>query len=266
MSKIALWSAVSLVVLVLAFLAGIFFKREEAYADVNVNRFMLVDPELAPADRRLLVMEGYRIMLDTPGTVPQYAGDRLSCTNCHFAAGNTLGGVHGGISLVGASNLYPKKLAPGTLFTLADRINGCFERSLNGKRMPIESRPMKALTAYLEWISTGMAHVKEAPWLKRADLRSHHVANPHHGAQVYERYCSMCHGNDGQGEPRPYELSYPPLWGEHSFNNAAGMHDLSTMASFIYYNMPYLEPQLTVEDALDVSSFILMQPRPHESK
>ncbi|XOV08187.1 c-type cytochrome [Campylobacter jejuni] len=40
--------------------------------------------------------------------------------------------------------------------TLADRINGCFERSMNGKRMPSDAPEMKAMLTYMQWLSQGV--------------------------------------------------------------------------------------------------------------
>ncbi len=51
---------------------------------------------------------------------------------------------------------------------------------------------------------------------------------------------------------------FPPLWGNDSFNDGAGMARLSTMANFVHFNMPhgtdYLNTRLTVEQSWDVSA------------
>src|SRR5258707_11544297 len=61
----------------------------------------------------------------------------------------------------------------------------------------------------------------------------------------------------------------PPLWGNDSFNDGAGMARLITAANFIHFNMPhgtdYLNPQLTPEDAWDVAAYMVSQPRPHKA-
>ncbi|HZK60589.1 MAG TPA: cytochrome C, partial [Anaerovoracaceae bacterium] len=67
-----------------------------------------------------------------------------------------------------------------------------------------------------------------------------------------------CHGNDGHGT-----LRAPPLWGDASFNDGAGMHKLENLAAFAFYNMPRANPDLTAEQALDVGAFVSSQPRPH---
>ena len=40
------------------------------------------------------------------------------------------------------------------------------------------------------------------------------------------------------------------------------MNVLGKISGFIYYNMPYQEPNLTEEEALDIASFVIEQPRP----
>lgn len=238
-------------------------------ADKVSPQFQLVDPETAPEAVRPLVMKGYQIMLETKKQLPEYAGDVLSCTNCHFSAGNTLGGINGGISLVGVAQKYPIHLDDQRLYTLAERINACFRKSLNGRPLPENSEAMKSLLAYFDWISKPVASLPDpaaVPWLGMKRIRIEHTMDPKAGSELYATHCALCHGADGQGQPREEHLSYPPLWGPHSFNDAAGMNQLPILASFIFQNMPYEDPALTMEQALDIAAFIINQPRPHDEK
>ena len=94
------------------------------------------------------------------------------------------------------------------------------------------------------------------------------AANPDKGKVVFSNLCTKCHGSEGQGQVNPDSTgyTYPPLWGEHSFNISAGMYRISSLAAFIKYNMPYttvqIDPQLSDEDAWDVAAFISSQQRP----
>lgn len=232
----------------------------QPYGDTAL-RFDLVDPELASAEIKPLVMQGYHILMETQKYLPEYAGDRITCNNCHFACGNTLGGSNGGISLVGVTKVYPRSLPGNKTLSLAERINYCFEKSLNGKPLPLDSQPMQAMLAYLEWISSKIP-TANTPWLGLKALKSRHTPDPKNGQKVYLTYCVSCHGSDGQGEPRDENLNYPPLWGSSSFNARAGMHSVPTLASFVYYNMPYTQADLSKKEALDVAAFINEQPRP----
>lgn len=221
--------------------------------------FDLVDPEDAPDPIRTHVIHGFNIMNETKTYAPNYAGDAITCTNCHFAAGNTLGGANNGISLVGASTWYPSySKRDQRVITLQDRIRNCFERSLNGKPPTDNAPEMIALIAYLDWISHNVKGIKQMPWRGLVPLTSKHTPEKGNGAAYYQKYCSMCHGYEGEGIEEN-----PPLWGANAFNDGAGMNGLDKMSTFIYLNMPYTRaPFLSEEQSLDVAAFIISQPRP----
>jgi thiosulfate dehydrogenase len=229
--------------------------------------FNLVDPEQAPPQIRDSVMRGYRVIMNTAYYAPNYAHDELSCTNCHFAGGDSLGGRNGGISLVGVTTAYPRfSKRSGKVLSLADRVNNCFQRSLNGKPLPINSKMMKDILNYLAWISKEVESIKDIPWLGLPVIKSKHTPDPSNGQKIYEDHCSACHQLDGRGGGVLGEIdrkTIPPLWGAISFNDGAGMSTMAMLAPFIYLNMPYQQAMLTEEQALDVAAFILKQPRPH---
>lgn len=226
--------------------------------------FDLIDPEQAPNEIKEAVMLGYNIMLNTHHYAKGYALDRISCTNCHFAGGSTTGGKNGGISLAGVAATYPQfNERSQKIEDLPARINNCFERSLNGKALPLDSKEMIALVTYFQWISKGMPIYKDVPWLGLQMLKTNHTPNAENGKTVYFQNCASCHGNEGKGDIHD---QIPPLWGDLAFNDGAGMNNESILASFIYWNMPYTSPSLTEEEALDVASFITKQPRPHFRK
>lgn len=228
--------------------------------------FNLVDPGQSPPAIRDSVLRGYRIIMNTPFYAPNYAKDQLSCTNCHFAGGDTIGGKNNGFSLVGVSAVYPRySKRAGRLISLPERVNACFERSLNGHPLPLDSQEMEDIINYLNWISKEVKHLKYIPWLGVDELKSRHQPSPHAGERIYQVSCAPCHKGNGQGGGDLYGLgkTIPPLWGENSFNDGAGMSDVRLFASFIYWNMPYQNASLTEEEALDVAAFVLKQPRTH---
>lgn len=228
--------------------------------------FDLEDPEQAPLNIRDSVLRGYRLIMNTPFYAPNYARDQLSCANCHFFGGDTLGRKNEGISLVGVTAIYPRySEREGQVISLVQRINSCFERSLNGRPLPENSQEMHDIVNYLTWISKEVSHLKNIPWLGLELLKSQHEPNAENGKQVYETYCAMCHKQDGQGGGAlaPMGKTIPPLWGPNSFNDGAGMSHLPKFASFVYENMPYQDANLTEEEALDVAAFVLQQPRAH---
>lgn len=232
-------------------------KKEKA----TIDSFELADPAQAPASIRESVRLGYKLMLNTPQYASNYVGDRLSCTNCHFAGGDTTGGKNGGISLAGVAAIYPKyDNRSGQVIDLPTRINSCFERSMNGKPVRLDSPEMVALVSYLHWISRGVPIYQQVPWLGLSRLKSAHKPDAENGGAIYAEQCALCHGKEGQGDVRS---EIPPVWGPKSYNDAAGLNNEATLASFIYYNMPYTDATLTVSEALDVASYISQQPRPH---
>jgi thiosulfate dehydrogenase len=222
-------------------------------------KFDLVDAECAPETALTKILYGYHIMLNTRTNLPEYVGNSIDCNHCHFNAGNSLGGKNRGLSLVGVTAVYPRySKRDKKEISLRERINNCFMRSLNGKPLPENSLEMESIIAYLAWISHEVSDAPKLPWLGLDDVPSKHVATPQNGEKVYERYCTICHQNNGEGSS-----SVPPLWGENSFNDGAGMNTLSKLSSFVWQNMPYGQPVLTPEEALDVASYIIKQPRPH---
>jgi len=220
--------------------------------------YNLLDPEQAPPGIHDTVMLGFHIMTDTPKYAADFVGDDLSCTNCHFSAGNTTGGKNGSISLAGIAAAYPTYNArSGEVTTLPERINGCFKRSMNGKAMPLNSKEMDAMITYLHWISKNFPIYQSIPWRGLQSIQTSREPDSKSGEKIFLAKCALCHGKKGEGGIR-----IPPLWGSTSFNDGAGMNKIDTFASFIYANMPYEDPSLTQEEAYDVASFVIQKPRP----
>ena len=212
-------------------------------------------PQEAPPDIRDAVMLGYNILMDTQKYAPQFVGSKMNCRNCHFEAGRTKNGV----SLVGVGAAYPRyRERHRYSVNLVMRTNDCFERSMNGRPLPPDSKEMNAIVTYLHWISRGLPIYADIPWLGLKPFESTHQPNPTKGKGMYAQKCAPCHGDNGQGTPIA-----PPLWGKDSFNDGASMAQLTVMASFTRKFMPQGNPDLTEEEAVDVAAFVTGQRRPH---
>jgi thiosulfate dehydrogenase len=224
-----------------------------------------------------LVKYGYALFTDTANEIGptvqeptrRFAGNNLSCQNCHLRGGSQPYAM----ALTGVWGQFPQYRArEGVVDTLEDRINGCMERSMNGRALPLGSREMKAFTAYLRWLSTGIPdgaklagagtlRIKEPA--RAADLSS--------GARTFSQMCAACHGANGQGQHAQNGAGYefPPLWGPDSFNNGAGMARLLTAAAYAMHNMPlgtaFSAPVLSDEEAYDVAGYIVSRQRPNKS-
>lgn len=201
----------------------------------------------------------------------RYAGNNLACQSCHLNAATQpysmpWTGVHAVFPLYRARE--------DAVSTIEERVNGCMQRSMNGRALPLDGREMKAFVAYMKWLSTGIpvgAKIEGAGTKPIKDPPR--AANPGRGRQVFADSCATCHGADGQGVRRGEAgdregYQFPPLWGPDSYNDGAGMYRALTAAAFVRHNMPlgttYEAPALSDEDAYDVIAFVNSQPRPHK--
>lgn len=204
---------------------------------------------------------------DMADPAKRYAGNRLACTSCHLDGGRQ----RYGLSFVGVADAYPRYMArENEERSLTQRINGCFERSMNGRALPADSPEIAAMIAYITFLgeaSPGHPDGRGTPPLPLPDR----AADPARGAAVYETQCAVCHGPDGQGlrlADGSAGYAYPPLWGPDSYNTGAGMHRVIKAAGFIRANMPfgttYEAPVLSEEEAFDVAAYINSQVRPEK--
>jgi thiosulfate dehydrogenase len=213
-------------------------------------------PETIPGDLRgEQIRLGYKMIVDTQEYGKRYAGNALNCANCHLDGGLNPNAA----SFVGISTLYPQyRERAGRQMTLADRINECFERSMNGKPLPSDSVKLTAIVAYIEWLSENMPSGSAVPWRGIPRLTSTHPPDPLNGKTVFEKKCVFCHGSDGQGT-----MAGPPVWGPRSYNIGAEMARADVAAAFIKANMPRgWGWTVTDDEAIDVATYINAQPRP----
>ncbi|MDO8356132.1 MAG: c-type cytochrome [Nitrospirota bacterium] len=198
---------------------------------------------------------GYEIIVHTQEYGRPYVGNRLNCTNCHLDGGLNPNAA----SFVGLTSVYPLyRPRNAKVNTLADRVNECFERSLNGRALPPDSSKMQAIVAYITWLSEGVPQGATIPWRGLQHIDSRRALDPANGKKIFANKCAFCHGSDGLGT-----MSGPPVWGPKSYNIAAGMARVSVAAAFIKSNMPRTQGwTLSDDDAYDVAAFINAQPRP----
>jgi thiosulfate dehydrogenase len=190
----------------------------------------------------------------------------MNCQNCHLDAGTKPWGNN----YSAVFSTYPKfRERSGSIETIYKRVNDCFERSLNGEALDPTSKEMQAIAAYIKWLGTDVpkgekpkgSGIWEVPYMDRA-------ADPEMGKQVYIQKCQVCHQANGEGikHPNGKEYTYPPLWGNYSYNTGAGLYRLSRFAGYVKANMPlganHENMQLTDEEAWDVAAFVNSMPRP----
>ncbi len=229
---------------------------------------------------RELLTNSYATMGGGSDFMPPYTGNRLSCSNCHMDDGTA--------SYAGPWSVVALKYAdPGIYSSRTNeyrnrerRVNGCMQRSMNGIPLPEDGHEMRSIIAYFNWLATGMQvatwqEVKGQGFLRLADMTR--PADPVRGEEIYRDKCMPCHQEDGGGvwDEQAQKYVYPAVFGPHSFNDGAGMYRLRTGVGFVYSNMPYgradaatagstgdTSSLLSPEDAWDVMSYVISQPRP----
>jgi thiosulfate dehydrogenase len=203
------------------------------------------------------------------GKIFQSFTNGMNCQNCHLEAGTKVFGNN----YSAVASTYPKYRArSGSIENINKRINDCFERSLNGRALDTNSREMQSIIAYIRWLGKDVSKgikpegsgFKDLPLLDRA-------ANPDAGRGVYNMKCQNCHQQNGSGLMNAENTAYiyPPLWGNKSYNDGAGLFRISNFTKFVKYNMPqgvsHSNAQLTDEEAWDVAAFVNSQPRPKKN-
>jgi len=191
----------------------------------------------------------------------------LNCQNCHLDAGTRPWGNNYG----SVASLYPKfRARSGSVETIYKRVNDCFERSLNGNAMDTLSKEMRAIKSYIEFLGSNVSKGKKADGSGLKELAFlDRASDPIGGKIVYDQKCQSCHKSDGRGVMMAdgSAYTYPPLWGEHSYNDGAGLYRIINFARYVKYNMPlgatHAAPSLSDEEAWDVAAFVNSQTRPH---
>ena len=189
---------------------------------------------------------GLALVLNFRDSLPRNSGNRLRCVSCHLDNGTRATAM----SWQGTATRYPRDRArPGYEETLARRVNECIARSLAGKMLHEDGTDMRDMLAYIE----SLRNKPRPAAVDSVKLRG----NPLRGGREYARTCARCHGASGEGTPNA-----PAAWGINSYSVGAGMSRQYTLATFVRHNMPFDHAvALTDQQAADVASYVLLQPR-----
>ncbi len=163
-----------------------------------------------------VVRLGEMVFMETGKYAPRYVGNSLNCVNCHLDAGRKPDAS----PLWAAFVHYPAfRSKTGKVDTLASRIQGCFEFSMNGKAPPQDDEIMTALQTYAFWLAKGAPVGTPIPGSGYPKLKKPAQAPDYvRGEKVYAQNCALCHGADGLGQRSGEHQVFPPLWGAQSFN------------------------------------------------
>ncbi len=202
------------------------------------------------------IRRGLALIRSTPESLPKYITSNMRCVSCHESDGTKATAA----PLTGSHARFPKYLSrSGTVITLADRVNFCMTRSLAGAALPVDSREMDDILAYLAFISRDVPVGRK---LTAVDgllpMKDTLVGDTLRGHTLFTATCAICHQADGSGHS-----PIPALWGPQSFTIAASMARQERAASFIVHNMPQTAPgTLSDQDAFDLAAYIDAHPRP----
>ena len=219
-----------------------------------VRLSMPADSEIPAGPLGASIRRGRALLAATPDSLPHNVGGQLRCTSCHLDDGTRVNAA----PLVGVYARFPQfRDRSNSVAIIEDRVNDCFQRSMNGRALPYDSRDMRDIVAWLAFLSRG-APVHRDTTPRGITLLPAMAPDTAAGRAQFATTCAACHGMDGQGT-----TAGPPLWGPKSFNIAASMARLRTAASFIKHNMPNDRPgTLTAQQAFDLAAYVNSHARP----
>lgn len=215
------------------------------------------------------ILYGKRLLNETKRLLPEHVGAEMNCNSCHIAQGK----VPLGDPYINSYNTYPRVMPrSGKEVDLAARINGCFQRSMNGVPLDREGPEMTAMMEYMQWLAQNTPQDQKVDINNAGEIDTTLVGDPVHGEKIYYAQCATCHGDNGEGiKDSRGDIVFPPLWGDESFNIGAGMARTYKAAAFVKYNMPMgIQTKglwghgnvLSDQDAIDVAEFFTHKPRP----
>lgn len=223
------------------------------------------DSDIPDNDFGKVVRLGQSIFNDTAAAAPGFVGNSLRCASCHLDAGRL---AHSA-PLWAAYVAYPAYRSKNEhVNTFAERLQGCFRFSMNGKAPPLGDKVLVALESYSYFLAKGAPTGVSMPG-KGYPTPAKPVLEPDftRGQAVFEEKCSLCHAADGQGQSSGGATVFPPLWGPRSFNWGAGMSSIKNAAGFIKANMPLSQGNsLTDQQAWDVATFMDSHDRPQDPR
>jgi len=224
---------------------------------------------------KALVSETYKyIGPEVADKSMRYAGNNFACASCHQEAGTKKWSAP---FMATMPNFPQYRNRDETIGSIEGRVNGCMERSMNGRALPEDGKEMRAIVTYMHWLSQGIpvgAKVSgaEFPQVDRKMIMSR-AADPIAGKKVYTEHCASCHGVNGEGVKREGKANgyeFPALWGKDSYNTGAGMFRVIRAADWIVANMPLGADNhnrvLTDAQAYDVAAYINDYDKPRTVK
>lgn len=123
--------------------------KKEQHNDYLQPRDLSTIPDTPFGDQ---VKRGYSLFVNSQQMRGTYVGNEQNCVNCHMEAGRKANAA----PLWAAYMAYPAyRKKNDRVNSYADRIQGCFTYSMNGKAPAYDSPEIIALSSYAYWLSMG---------------------------------------------------------------------------------------------------------------
>src|SRR5690554_2207306 len=224
--------------------------KEGQYVHVPPTMEDLEKSSLHPELKRV-IRRGYDLFMNTQQLRGKNVFNSMNCRSCHMGEGRQ---PFAGPVWPAAVVLPDYRGKNDHVNNIEERIAGCFSFSMNGTPPAYGSDDMIALTAYHQWLATGVPIYTDGKSIygrgfprlaepkKKADFQR--------GKQVFEENCAICHSEDGSGLVQNGKEIFPAVWGDRSYNWGAGISRHFTLASFIKHNMPLGQPNLLATSKL----------------
>ena len=213
----------------------------------------------------MMIRMGKDIFQNTGVHARRFVGNDLRCSNCHLDGGR----LPDSAPLWAAYENYPAYRSKNRhVNTFAERLQGCFRYSMNGKAPPLGDPVLVALESYAFFLARGARTGVSPPGRGYPKLARPVSLDIARGRDVYAAKCALCHGADGEGQATADgHTVFPPLWGPRSYNWGAGMSSVANAAGFIKANMPLGQGNtLSDEETWSVAAFINSRERPQDPR
>ena len=207
------------------------------------------------------IKRGLQIANHTGQELPNNVGNKLNCTSCHLGNGSEAYAAPWN----NMTSIYPVyRSRAGRVNVIQERINGCFERSMNGKALELGSDDMNAMVSYMSWLSKDMPFGVSPEGRGFVKVDKTLTPNTDNGKKLFAEKCTVCHGANGEGQYKDDgSYIYPAVAGDDSFNDGAGMARTYTAAAFIKGKMPFGQGNsLSDQEAVDIAAYFTHLPRP----
>ena len=133
------------------------------------------------------IFYGKRLLNETKRLLPEHVGAQMNCNSCHISQGK----VPLGDPYINSYNTYPRVMPrSGKEVDLTKRINGCFQRSMNGKPLNPQSSEMLAMIAYMKWLSQNTPKEQKVDIQNAGKVDESLTPNPTRGEQIYKAQCA----------------------------------------------------------------------------